>query len=161
MAELRRRCCVESPDLAIAYGDPTGRVSDLHNRLDHALHLFGETVPFGENTLVLRPHTAICFDRHQGLDPFGELCSGFVQTVPRERRVVHFATRELQVVAGEQRVQRMLSSRLGRKVGSRRRCLDLSKGRAASPDVASSANAAAIRASKLLLSFGARCVGGP
>lgn len=41
----RRRRSVEPPDLAIANGDLADRVSDLRNRLGHALHLFGETVP--------------------------------------------------------------------------------------------------------------------
>ena len=47
MAELRRRCCVEPPDLAVAGFDLTNKVSDLRNRIGHALHLFGEPVPFG------------------------------------------------------------------------------------------------------------------
>ena len=72
VAELRRRC-VESPDLAITGFDLTNKVSNLRNRIGHVLHLFGETVPFGQNALMLRPHTAICFERLQGLDPFGKL----------------------------------------------------------------------------------------
>jgi hypothetical protein len=45
---------------------------------------------------VLRPHAAVCFKR---LDPLSELLPGFVKTIPRERRVLHFATRKLQVIA--------------------------------------------------------------
>ena len=71
IAKPQRRGCVDSPDLAITNGDPADRMSDLRNRIGHALHLFGEPVPLGENSLVLRPHTAICFERLQGLDPFG------------------------------------------------------------------------------------------
>jgi hypothetical protein len=47
MAELRCRCCVEPSDLAITNSDPADRVSDLRNRLGHALHLFGEAITFG------------------------------------------------------------------------------------------------------------------
>ena len=67
---------------ATTHGDLTDRVSDLHNQTGHALHLFGEPVPFGQNALVLRPHAAICFERLLGLDPPGELLPGFVQTIP-------------------------------------------------------------------------------
>jgi hypothetical protein len=74
-------------------------VSDLHNRTGHALHLFGEPLPFGENSLVLRPHAAICFERLQGLDPFGKLRSRLVQAIPRERRALHLSTRKRHIVA--------------------------------------------------------------
>jgi hypothetical protein len=84
-------------------------VGDLHDRLRHALHLSGEPVPFGSNPFVLRPHAAICFERLQGLDPLGKLLPGFVQTIPRERSVLQFATRKLDVVAGKQWVQRARS----------------------------------------------------
>ena len=99
MAELRRRCCIEPPDLAVAGFDLTNKVSNLRNRIGHALHLFGETVPFVYNSFVLRPHTAICFERFQGLDPFRKLRRSFMQTVLFERGVVHLAARELQVIA--------------------------------------------------------------
>jgi hypothetical protein len=62
IAKPRRRCCVEPPDLAITHSDPTNRLSDLHNRLGHARHLFGKPIPLGENAFVLRLHMAICFE---------------------------------------------------------------------------------------------------
>jgi hypothetical protein len=41
----------------------------MTNRTGHALHLFGEPVPFGQNAFVLRQRTTICFERPQDLDP--------------------------------------------------------------------------------------------
>jgi hypothetical protein len=99
VAELRRRYCVEPPDLAITDFDPSNRMSDPQNRLGHALHLFGESVPFGFNALVLGLQTTIRFERLQGLDPFRKLRRSFMQTVLFERSVVHLAARELQVIA--------------------------------------------------------------
>jgi hypothetical protein len=68
MDELRRRCCVQPPDLAITDFDPTDRVSDLHNRIGHALHFSGETVPLGQKAFVFRSHAAVCFERFQDVD---------------------------------------------------------------------------------------------
>ena len=99
MAMPQRRRCVEPPNLAVNRFDLTYEVSDLQNWLDHTIQLFGEPVPFGRNALVLGLQTTICFDRPQGLDPLGELLPGFVQTIPRERSVLHLATRKLQVIA--------------------------------------------------------------
>ena len=106
MVEPRRRCCVQAPDLAITDFDPTDRLSDLRNRLRPALHFFGETVPLGQNAFVLHPHAAVCFKRLQGVDPFSELRSSFVQAIPREVRILHLPTRDLHIVAREQWVQR-------------------------------------------------------
>ncbi len=55
---------------------------------------------------MLRPHTAICFERLQELDPLGELLPAFVQAIPREPSVLDLATRQFHIVAGKQRVQR-------------------------------------------------------
>ena len=99
MAELRRRCRVEAPDLSVAGFDLTNKVSDLRNRIGHALRLFGEPIPFVFNALVLVPHPAIRFERLQRLGPFRKLRRGFLQTVPFERGIEHLATRELQVIA--------------------------------------------------------------
>jgi hypothetical protein len=84
VAEPRRRCCVESPDLAVAGFDLTNKVSNLRHRTSHALHLFGEPVTFCQYALMLGLQTTIRFKRLQGLDPLGELLPGFVQTIPRE-----------------------------------------------------------------------------
>ena len=73
MPELRRRCCVEPPDLAITNCDPADYVIDLRNRLGQAIHLFGEPIPLSQNSLMLGLQTAIRFERLQGLDPFGKL----------------------------------------------------------------------------------------
>jgi hypothetical protein len=43
----------------------------MTNRTGHALHLFGEPVPFGQNAFVLRQRTTICFERPQDLDLIG------------------------------------------------------------------------------------------
>jgi hypothetical protein len=39
--------CVDPPNLAVAEGDLTNEVRNLHHRFRHALHLLGETVPVG------------------------------------------------------------------------------------------------------------------
>ena len=56
-------------------------------------------------------------ERLQGLDAFGKLRSGLLQAIPREGRILHFATRKLHIVAGEQRVQRPCTRRLGLSFG--------------------------------------------
>jgi hypothetical protein len=53
-------------------------MGDLPNRLGHALHLFGEAITFGQSAFALRPHTAICFERLQGLEPFRKLRPGLM-----------------------------------------------------------------------------------
>jgi hypothetical protein len=45
MAVPQRGRRVEPPDLAVTCLDLGHKVSDLHNRLGHALHLFREPVP--------------------------------------------------------------------------------------------------------------------
>jgi hypothetical protein len=94
-AKPRRRCSVEPPDLAITDFDASEFMGDLHNRIDHALYLFGELVPVGPNVLTLGLQTASRFKRFQDLDPFRELFPGFVQTIPHERHALHFSTRKL------------------------------------------------------------------
>ena len=74
-------------------------MSDLRNRLGHALHLCGEAVPLGENSLMLGLQTTIRFERLQDLDPFGKPRSSLVQAIPREGRILHFATRYLYLIA--------------------------------------------------------------
>jgi hypothetical protein len=71
MAELRRRCSAEPPDLSVACFNLTNMVSDPHNRIGRALHPFREPVPFGKNTLVFRPHAVGAIDE---VDPAGSSC---------------------------------------------------------------------------------------
>jgi hypothetical protein len=68
---------------------------------------------------------AIRFERLQGLHSIGELPRRFAQTITMELGVVHFATRHLQVIAGQQRVRRAFSRLVGRKFGSGRGGLHL------------------------------------
>jgi hypothetical protein len=99
MTMLQRRRCVEPPNHTVNRLDLNYEVSDLHDRLRHALHFIGETIPLSQNTFMFGARTTICFERLQGLDPLGKLPSGFVQTIPRENRVLHPATRKFQGVA--------------------------------------------------------------
>ena len=90
---------------------------------------------------------AICFERFKDVDPFGELRSSFVQAIPREGPILHFTTRYLHLIAGEQRVQRP-RPRLPAAASAELAAASTSGSRRlTSTDFVSSANAAAIRAS--------------
>jgi hypothetical protein len=78
MAVPQCRRCVEPPNLAVNRFDLNYEASDLQNWLDQTIHRFPETVPLGRNAVMLDLQTTICFERPQGLDPFGKLRSGLM-----------------------------------------------------------------------------------